>query len=142
MQERPSDTDNRGLSQWQANGLGDPFKPGRNGIIGLAHRIEMHSPLLLLILMPGTNDLQFSHVYSNAWSAAQSIALVMTIRQAPVDAGMPMPQILIVCPPPIRALRGMIAAKFAGAEQRCDGLAAAYRSVSAELCCHFSTARA
>jgi lysophospholipase L1-like esterase len=29
----------------------DPFKPGRNGLDGLAQRIEMHSPLSLVILM-------------------------------------------------------------------------------------------
>ena len=29
----------------------DPFKPGRNGLGGLAQRIEMHSPLSLVILM-------------------------------------------------------------------------------------------
>jgi hypothetical protein len=27
----------------------DPFKPGRNGLAGLAQRIEMHSPLALVI---------------------------------------------------------------------------------------------
>src|SRR6202051_2063169 len=47
----------------------DPFKPGRNGISGLAQRMEMHSPLALVILMLGTNDFQFSHPYNNAWSA-------------------------------------------------------------------------
>src|SRR5947207_8787502 len=26
----------------------DPFKPGRNGIVGLAQRIEIHSPLALV----------------------------------------------------------------------------------------------
>lgn len=51
----------------------DPFKPGRNGLQGLAQCIEMHSPLALVILMLGTNDFQFSHPHNNAWSAAQGI---------------------------------------------------------------------
>ena len=38
----------------------DPFKPGRNGLRGLAQCIEIHSPLSLVILMLGTNDFQFS----------------------------------------------------------------------------------
>jgi lysophospholipase L1-like esterase len=38
----------------------DPFKPGRNGIDGLQQRIEICSPLSLVILMLGTNDFQFS----------------------------------------------------------------------------------
>ena len=116
----------------------DPFKPGRNGIRGLARRIEIHSPLSLVILMLGTNDFQFSHPYNNAWSAAQGIAaLVNEIRQAPIEPGMPVPPILIVCPPPIRSPRGALAAKFAGSEERCSGLADAYRTVSGDLGCRF-----
>jgi lysophospholipase L1-like esterase len=116
----------------------DPFKPGRNGIVGLAQRIEMHSPLSLVILMLGTNDFQFSHPYNNAWSAAQGIAaLVAEIRRAPIEPGMPVPPILIVCPPPIKSPRGAIAPKFAGAEQRCQGFAAALGDISSSLGCHF-----
>src|SRR5580692_11670183 len=63
----------------------DPFKPGRNGLEGLAQRIESQSPLSLVILMLGTNDFQFSHPYNNAWAAAQGIAaLVGEIRTAPI----------------------------------------------------------
>ena len=68
----------------------DPFKPGRNGLLGLAQRIEINSPLALVILMLGTNDFQFSHPYHEAWSAAQGIAvLVSEIRKAPIEPGMP-----------------------------------------------------
>ena len=116
----------------------DPFKPGRRGLEGLAQRVEINSPLSLVILMLGTNDFQFSHPYNDAWSAAQGIAtLVGEIRKAPIEPGMPMPPILVVCPPPIQSPRGAIAAKFAGAEQRCPGLADAYRANSCALGCHF-----
>jgi lysophospholipase L1-like esterase len=116
----------------------DPFRPGRNGLQGLAHRIEVNSPLSLVILMLGTNDFQFSHPFNNAWSAAQGVAaLVNEIRRAPIEPGMPIPPILVVSPPPIRSPQGTIAAKFAGAEQRCVGLADAYREVSSDLGCHF-----
>lgn len=116
----------------------DPFKPGRNGLEGLAQRIEMHSPLALVILMLGTNDFQFCHPYNNAWSAAQGIAtLVNEIRRAPFEPGMPAPPILIVCPPRIRGPRGDTAEKFRGAEQRTAGLDGAYRQVATDLKCHF-----
>jgi lysophospholipase L1-like esterase len=116
----------------------DPFKPGRNGLYGLAQRIEIHSPLSLVILMLGTNDFQFSHPFNNAWSAAQGVAsLVDEIRGAPIEPGMPVPPILVVCPPPIRSPKGPIAAKFLGAETRCAGLAEAYREVSSNLGCNF-----
>jgi lysophospholipase L1-like esterase len=116
----------------------DPFKPGRNGLQGLAQRIEIHSPLSLVILMLGTNDFQFSHPYNNAWSAAQGIAtLVNEIRKAPIEPGMPVPPILVVCPPPIHSPQGVLAAKFSGAEQRCSGLSEAYSAVCSDLGCLF-----
>lgn len=81
----------------------DPFKPGRNGIVGLAQRIEISSPLEVVVLMLGTNDFQSMHQY-NAWHSAQGMAaLVTAIRGAPLEPGMPVPQILIVAPPPIRS---------------------------------------
>ena len=116
----------------------DPFKPGRNGRQGLAQRIEIHSPLSLVIVMLGTNDFQFAHSHNNAWAAAQGIvALVSEIRNAPIEPGMPVPPVLVVCPPPIGPPKGVIAAKFLGADERSRGLADAYREVTAGLGCHF-----
>lgn len=116
----------------------DSFKAGRNGLVGLAQRMEMHSPLALVILMLGTNDFQFSHPHNNAWSAAQGITtLVNEIRRAPIEPGMPVPPILIVAPPPIGVPQGALAPKFAGAEVRCRGVAEAYRAAAEALNCHF-----
>jgi lysophospholipase L1-like esterase len=81
--------------------LDDPFKPGRNGIVGLGQRIEIHSPLALVILMLGTNDFQSVHLH-NASHAAQGIAaLVGAIQRAPIEPGMPVPTVLVVAPPPL-----------------------------------------
>lgn len=114
----------------------DPFKAGRNGLVGLAQRIEIHSPLALVILMLGTNDVQSMHPHT-AWHAAQGIAsLVTAIRQAPIEPGMPVPPVLVVVPPPITNPRGPLAPKFAGADTKSAGLAAAYREVAAALGCH------
>ena len=116
----------------------DPFKPGRNGLQGLAQRIEIHSPLALVILMLGTNDFQFCHPYNHAWAAAQGVAaLVNAIRKAPIEPGMPVPPVMIVAPPLIRTPKGPIAPKFKAAAERCAGLAEAYRQIAAELGCGF-----
>jgi lysophospholipase L1-like esterase len=116
----------------------DPFKPGRNALTGLAQRMEIHSPLDLVIVMLGANDFQFSHPYNTAWSAAQGVAtLVNGIRQAPIEPDMPVPPILVVCPPPVGPPKGPLAAKFAGAETRCQGLAAAYREMAEAQGCPF-----
>lgn len=115
----------------------DPYKPGRNGLQGLAQRIEMHSPLALVILMLGTNDFQSMHPHV-AWHAAQGIvALVHEIRRAPVEPGMPVPPVLVVAPPPVTEPQGPIAPKFSDAAGKCAGLAEAYRQVCGELGCHF-----
>ncbi len=115
----------------------DPYKPGRNGLAGLPQAIEAHSPLALVILMLGTNDFQSLHAH-DAWHSAQGIsALVQAVRRAPIEPGMPVPEVLIVAPPAIRSPRGPIAPKFAGAEARCAGLAAAYARVAEEHGCAF-----
>ena len=115
----------------------DPYKPGRNGLVGLAQRIEIHSPLALVILLLGTNDFQSMHEH-NAWHSSQGIAaLIAAIRAAPIEPGMVVPPILVVAPPPIRVPKGPIAPKFEGAERKCVGLASAYEKVCQELGCHF-----
>ena len=115
----------------------DPFKPGRNGLLGLEQRIEVHSPLSLVILMLGTNDFQSVHANS-AWQSAQGIAtLVRAIRRAPIEPGLPIPRILIVAPPPIRTPGGEMAPKFAGGQERCAGVGDAYQLVATELECAF-----
>ena len=115
----------------------DPFKPGRNGLVGLAQRVEIHSPLELIVLMLGTNDFQSMHDY-NAWHSSQGIgALVSAVRNAPIEPGMPVPAVLVVAPPPIRVPKGPIAPKFEGGDKKCVGLAAAYQQICIEINCHF-----
>jgi lysophospholipase L1-like esterase len=115
----------------------DPYKPGRNGRIGLEQRIEVNSPLSLVILMLGTNDFQSMHQFTAAHSAQGMAALVQTVRQAPIEPGMPVPGILIVAPPPIQEPKGAIAPKFEGAAQKSVGLASALAAVARERDCEF-----
>ena len=115
----------------------DPYKPGRNGLVGLEQRIEINSPLALVIVMLGTNDFQSMHQHY-AWHSGQGLAAVLgAIRRAPIEPGMPIPGILVVAPPPIQTPRGPIAPKFDGAAERCVGLAAAYERVAHEESCRF-----
>jgi lysophospholipase L1-like esterase len=115
----------------------DPFKPGRNGLVGLAQRIEINSPLGLVMLMLGTNDFQSMHPHT-AWHAAQGIAtLVAAVREAPIEPGMPVPPVLVIAPPPMVIPRGPLAAKFTGAADKSAGLADAYRGIASELGCPF-----
>ena len=115
----------------------DPFKPGRSGIDGLAQRIEVNSPLALVILMLGNNDFQSMHPHV-AWHASQGVAAIIDeIRAAPVEPGMPVPPVLVVAQPPVGSPSGTMADKFAGADHKCIGLAAQLREVAAERDCAY-----
>ena len=115
----------------------DPLLPGRNGLLGIGQVIEMHSPLSLLILMLGTNDFQSMHAHTASHAAHGIIEIINAIRSAPVEPGMPIPQILLVSPPPIQKPRGSIAEKFQGAETKNIGLADAYRKLAADMNCAY-----
>lgn len=115
----------------------DPFKAGRNGLMGLSERIEAQSPLSLVILLLGTNDFQSMHPH-NAWHSAHGIvALIRAIRHAPIEPGMPVPPILVAVPPLIQSPKGPVAPKFIGGDAKCVGLADAYREVAFANGCHF-----
>jgi len=115
----------------------DPFKQGRDGSQGLSQVIEMHSPLMLVILMLGTNDFQCTHD-NNAWLSSQGTAkLINIIRQAPLEPGMPVPEIMVVAPPKIIMPRGAIADKFKGAENRDIGLASELEKVAKQYSTYY-----
>ena len=115
----------------------DPVKPGRNGVIGVEQRIEVNSPLSLVIIFLGTNDFQVMH-QNTPLSSAQGLSEIITaIRSAPIEPGMPAPHILLIAPPPIQEAKGEIAPKFEGAEHRAVGLGEAIQQVAEENNCYF-----
>ena len=115
----------------------DPFKPGRNGLTGLEQRIEINSPLALVVLMLGTNDFQSMHPH-NASHSAQGIAtLVRAIRRAPIEPDMAEPPILLIAPPRTGQATGTMADKFANAREKSEGLSDAFAAIAAELSCPF-----
>lgn len=117
--------------------LDDPFKPGRNGLVGIEQRIEINSPLAVVVVMLGTNDFQSMHLHT-AWHAAEGVAaIVRAIRRAPIEPGMTVPEVLVVAPPPIQEPKGPIAPKFAGAAAKYMGSAEEFRRVATEVLCNF-----
>jgi lysophospholipase L1-like esterase len=115
----------------------DPFKPGRNGLIGIEQRMEVNSPLALVILMLGTNDFQSVHQHNASHSAQGIASLVRAIRRAPIEPGMPVPSILIVAPPSAETATGTMAEKFADAREKSAGAASAYAAIAGEMSCEF-----
>lgn len=117
--------------------LDDPSKPGRNGLVGLGQRIEVNSPLSLVILFLGTNDFQSTHRFSANESAQGVASLVTAIRRAPIEPGMPVPELMIVAPPAIEQVQGEMAVKFDGAERKAIGLPTALQEIANNLKCEF-----
>ena len=115
----------------------DPFKPGRNGLAGIEQRIEVNSPLALLIIMLGTNDFQSVHQHNASHSAQGIASIARAVRRAPIEPDMPVPAILIVSPPIAGTAAGTMAEKFAGARERGHGLGAAYEAIAKEMNCAF-----
>jgi lysophospholipase L1-like esterase len=121
----------------------DPFKPGRNGLVGLAQRMEVNSPLDLVVVMLGTNDFQFSTPFTTPWSAAQGVAAIVNeMRRAPIEPGMVVPPILIVAPPKLRQAEWQPMPKFEGAHLRAASLAVELKQVASDLGCEFFDASA
>ncbi len=117
--------------------LDEAVRPGRNGLIGLEQRIEVNSPLALVIIMLGVNDFHTGHNFT-ANDTAQGLGmLVDAIRRAPIEPDMPRPGVLLVAPPPLQASRGPLAAKFVNAEAKSAGLNNFIRDVAKEAGCEF-----
>ncbi|MCJ8339942.1 MAG: SGNH/GDSL hydrolase family protein [Pseudomonadales bacterium] len=115
----------------------DPYKEGRDGSEGFAQVLEMHAPLSLVILMLGTNDFQCTH-NNTAWMSGQGMAkLINIIRTAPIEPGMPVPEILVVAPPSMLTPKGALVRKFSGAQNRSVGLSQELEHIAEMHHCHF-----
>jgi len=115
----------------------DPIKPGRCGVEGLAQRIEVNSPLELVIVLLGSNDFQSMHQNGPQDSANGIAKLITEIRSAPIEPTMNHPEILVVAPPVIRKAKGAIAEKFADADNKAKGLNPAIQTMATKHACHF-----
>jgi len=115
----------------------DPYKDGRDGSQGFAQVLEMHAPLKLVVIMLGTNDFQTTH-NNDAWMSAQGmLKLINIIRTAPIEPGMPVPDILIISPPMMQQPKGPLVQKFKGGVHRSVGLAGELQLISDTQQCYF-----
>ena len=84
-----------------------------NGLKALPMLIGSHSPLDLMIIKLGTNDLKLRHSVGAADIARSIELLVVTTRQLCTAPGRTQPRILVIAPPPIEET-GCLAEIFAG----------------------------
>jgi lysophospholipase L1-like esterase len=78
----------------------DPVGGDKNGLRQLLPILESHSPLDMVVLMLGTNDLKIRYspcAYDIACGAGRLVTAVQDSRTGP---GAARPRVLLICPPP------------------------------------------
>jgi lysophospholipase L1-like esterase len=115
----------------------DPFRPKRNGKDQLLPALQSHSPLELVILFLGTNDMQTVYgvnAYASSLGAGALVDTIMACRAEPMQNP---PQVLLVSPQRIIQPCGAMVEKFRGAEKKSEEFTQWYRRVADERGCGF-----
>lgn len=111
----------------------DPIEGAHmNGLTALPMLVGSHSPLDIVVLMLGTNDLKTRFSVTAADIAASLERLVGTLRFLCTAPGRTQPKILLVAPPPIEEV-DWLTEKFVGGAAKSKGLGAAIRRSAERL---------
>lgn len=117
----------------------DPLMPYTNGKDYLPVCLESHKPIDLIVLMLGTNDLKTKFNLSAGEIASGAGMLVQMIRQSVAGPNDQAPKVLLVAPPVIGDLSGLLdlREKFTGAREKSLQFPGAYQAVADDLECAF-----
>jgi lysophospholipase L1-like esterase len=113
-----------------------------NGVRALPMLLATHTPIDLVIIMLGTNDLK-SHICGKAFGAALGMRrLAQIVATYPFGPNEPRPKVLLIAPPVIAAPAQPLALDhFTGAAAESHQLAPLYRQIAvAEGCSFFDAA--
>lgn len=110
----------------------------RNGARTFPTVLGTHSPLDLVIVMLGSNDMK-PWIHGNPLGAAYGMKrLVQIARGHPYPQGAPAPKLLLVAPPPVsRTNNSEYAAMFEGSDAASRQLGDAYKRIADEMGCAF-----
>ncbi len=103
----------------------------KNGLAVLPAILESHTPVDLVIVMLGTNDLKARFSVTPFDIALGTSNILDTISASDCGRNGKPPALLLVCPPPIIET-GQLAEMFHGGEEKSGRLAAAFRQVAEE----------
>jgi lysophospholipase L1-like esterase len=113
----------------------------RNGSRHLPVLLETHRPLDLVVIFLGINDLK-RRFNSAPFDIAQgSSQLVGIVQRSLAGPGGKSPQVLLICPPPVKVLNAL-AGLFEGAIAKSGSLASEYAWQAGRAACHFLDAGA
>jgi lysophospholipase L1-like esterase len=86
----------------------DPIWEGRNGLTYLLPCLRSHSPLDLVVIYLGTNDVAGRYSLNAQDVAACVGRLVKVVRTSEAGPGASAPAVLVVCPPPFGAVDSLL----------------------------------
>ena len=115
----------------------DPLEPYKSGKDYLVPCLGSHSPVDLVVLLLGTNDVQTRYSVSAMEISLGLGVLVDMIQSSATGPGGTPPDVLVVAPPPIQTVPAEWAESFIGAEQKSRRLAEYYQRVADEYQCEF-----
>lgn len=115
----------------------DPLEPYKSGKDYLIPCLGSHSPVDLVILLLGTNDVQTRFNVSPMEISLGLGVLVDMIQASTAGPGGTAPDVLVVAPPPIQAVPHEWAESFIGAESKSQRLAEYYQRITDEYQCEF-----
>ncbi len=107
----------------------------KNGARMFTGCLESHHPIDLVVVMLGTNDLKSRFAQSAADIAGGAGALVQSALDSPSGPGDGPPQVLLVCPPPLRRLTALVH-MFAGGSEKSLELSTHFHLQADRLGCH------
>ena len=117
--------------------LDEPYRPGRNGAALLQPILESHSPVDLLILFLGTNDV-LHHPAVTAADAARGIEILVKMAQtSETGPGDTSPRILVIGPPVIGTLSAELQQMCRGDPALSSGFTKHFRDVAERRGVHF-----
>jgi lysophospholipase L1-like esterase len=113
--------------------LDSPVAEGRNGLRYLLPCLESHSPVDVVVIFLGTNDVADRFSLSAGDVAAAVGRLVRVVQRSELGPGRSAPQVLVICPPPFGSDDPELG--FIQAAAKTEQLAARFAEMCAELGC-------
>ncbi len=104
-----------------------PFLPGRNGAEVLEMVLDTHTPIDIVIIMLGTNDLWLGFDYNARNITTACLSLVWKIQKSHAGPGFGAPEILLISPPPLGQLSPLMDLFFKGREKISKELSGLYK---------------
>jgi lysophospholipase L1-like esterase len=114
-----------------------PHLPDRNGSKFLPMILETHEPLDLVIIMLGINDLikmLGRNSDDSAWGLFSLLRIILMSASGPNGTK---PEMLVISPPSMGKLSGMMKLSYGGNEEESRMLAEKYKTACDSLNCNF-----